>query len=86
MFPRKLFAKYKVLHLLLDCWRHLAQVDFSPAGFEILFGEPLLWKPGGQTDLDDGQSENDNFVKLTFPPAPRTRGNECCRSRRVSVI
>ena len=51
MFPGQLLTKYKVLHLLLDGRRHLAQADSSPAGLEILLGDPLLRKPG------DKQSE-----------------------------
>ena len=54
MFPGQLLSKYEVLHFLLDGRRHLAQADSPPVGFEILFGDPLLGKPG---DRPESESE-----------------------------
>ena len=58
MFPWLLLSKYEVLHLLLDGRRHLAQVDSSPAGFEILFGDPLLGEPA------DKQCESESNINV----------------------
>ena len=58
MFPRQLLTKYKVLHFLLDGRRHLAQVDSSPAGFEILSGDPLLGEPA------DKQCESESNINV----------------------
>ena len=58
MFPRLFLSKDKVLNFLLDGRRHLAQVDSSPAGFEILFGDPLLGEPA------DKQCESESNINV----------------------
>ena len=58
MFPRLFLSKDKILNFLLDGRRHLAQVDSSPAGFEILSGDPLLGEPA------DKQCESESNINV----------------------